>query len=134
MSSAVSRHFIWLLLKMDGAVEDSRPPLNFKWKKISTTTGPAPKPRHGHKAVAIKELIIIFGGGNDGIVDELHVLNTGKKKWRQTSRFCLLMPRCVLIMSETYLFAPQLQISGLHHRCAAKSRVDVPPSALSAME
>lgn len=65
---------------MDGAVEDSRPPLNFKWKKISTTTGPAPKPRHGHKAVAIKELIIIFGGGNDGIVDELHVLNTGKKK------------------------------------------------------
>lgn len=63
---------------MDGAVEDSRPPLNFKWKKISTTTGPAPKPRHGHKAVAIKELIIIFGGGNDGIVDELHVLNTGK--------------------------------------------------------
>eukprot|EP00731_Ephydatia_muelleri_P021532 Em0014g123a len=66
---------------MDGAVEDSRPPLNFKWKKISTTTGPAPKPRHGHKAVAIKELIIIFGGGNDGIVDELHVLNTATNQW-----------------------------------------------------
>lgn len=52
--------------------------LNLKWRKIATTTGPAPQPRHGHKAVAIKELIIIFGGGNDGIIDTLHVLNTGK--------------------------------------------------------
>ena len=52
---------------------------NIKWKKIVSTSGPAPRARHGHKAVAIKELIIIFGGGNDGIVDELHVLNTG---WR----------------------------------------------------
>jgi hypothetical protein len=48
-----------------------------KWKKVSATSGPSPRPRHGHKAVAIKELIIIFGGGNDGIVEELHVLNTG---------------------------------------------------------
>lgn len=53
--------------------------MNIKWKKIVSTSGPAPRARHGHKAVAIKELIIIFGGGNDGIVDELHVLNTG---WR----------------------------------------------------
>lgn len=49
-----------------------------KWKKVASTSGPSPRPRHGHKAVAIKELIIIFGGGNDGIVEELHVLNTGK--------------------------------------------------------
>ena len=49
-----------------------------KWKKVSSTSGPSPRPRHGHKAVAIKELIIIFGGGNDGIVEELHVLNTGQ--------------------------------------------------------
>lgn len=53
-------------------------PLKVKWKKVSATSGPAPRPRHGHKAVAIKELIIIFGGGNDGIVEELHVLNTGR--------------------------------------------------------
>lgn len=53
-------------------------PLNLKWKKITATSGPSPQPRHGHKAVAIKELIIIFGGGNDGIMDTLHVLNTGK--------------------------------------------------------
>jgi len=52
-------------------------PHKVKWKKVSSTSGPAPRPRHGHKAVAIKELIIIFGGGNDGIVEELHVLNTG---------------------------------------------------------
>lgn len=65
--------------KMDAASDGSaRPtPLNVKWKKIASTTGPVPKARHGHKAVAIKELVIIFGGGNDGIVDELHVLNTG---------------------------------------------------------
>lgn len=57
--------------------EPRPPPLNLKWRRITQTSGPAPKARHGHKAVAIKELIIIFGGGNDGIVDELHVLNTG---------------------------------------------------------
>ena len=51
--------------------------LKVKWKKVNSTSGPSPRPRHGHKAVAIKELIIIFGGGNDGIVEELHVLNTG---------------------------------------------------------
>ena len=55
----------------------------YKWKKL--TDNPAnsnnlrPKPRHGHRAVQIKELIIIFGGGNEGIVDELHVFNTSKR-------------------------------------------------------
>lgn len=32
--------------------------------------------RHGHRAVAIRELMVVFGGGNEGIVDELHVYNT----------------------------------------------------------
>ena len=53
-------------------------PLKVKWKKVNSTTGPVPRPRHGHKAVAMKHLMIIFGGGNDGIVDELNVLNTGR--------------------------------------------------------
>ena len=48
-----------------------------KWKRITNTTGPCPRPRHGHRAVAIKDLMVVFGGGNEGIVDELHVLNTG---------------------------------------------------------
>lgn len=48
-----------------------------KWKKITNFTGPSPRPRHGHRAVSIKELMVIFGGGNEGIVDELHVYNTG---------------------------------------------------------
>ena len=68
--------------KGEGEQADERAaekPLNLKWKRIQNTTGPAPKPRHGHRAVAIKELIIIFGGGNDAIIDELHVLNTGKR-------------------------------------------------------
>lgn len=49
-----------------------------KWKKISNSSGPVPRPRHGHRAVAIRELMVIFGGGNEGIVDELHVYNSGK--------------------------------------------------------
>lgn len=62
----------------DSAARPAEKCLNLKWKRIQNTTGPAPKPRHGHRAVAIKELIIIFGGGNDAIIDELHVLNTGE--------------------------------------------------------
>ena len=49
-----------------------------KWKRITNTSGPTPRPRHGHRAVVIKDLIIVFGGGNEGIVEELHVFNTGK--------------------------------------------------------
>ena len=64
-------------IKMESGAESEKATLKVKWKKIASTTGPAPRPRHGHKVVAIKELIIVFGGGNDGIVDELHVLNTG---------------------------------------------------------
>ena len=52
-----------------------------KWKRTTSTTGPAPRPRHGHRAVAIKDLIVIFGGGNEGIVDELHVYNTTTNQW-----------------------------------------------------
>lgn len=49
-----------------------------KWKRVTNTTGLQPRPRHGHRAVAIKDLMVVFGGGNEGIVDELHVYNTGK--------------------------------------------------------
>ena len=63
--------------EMESSSEADRAVQKVNWKRVGSTTGPAPRPRHGHKAVAIKELIIIFGGGNDGIVDELHVLNTG---------------------------------------------------------
>jgi hypothetical protein len=55
-----------------------QPSLSLKWKRIMNTTGPQPRPRHGHRAVNIKELMVVFGGGNEGIVDELHVYNTGK--------------------------------------------------------
>lgn len=49
-----------------------------KWKRVLNPTGPQPRPRHGHRGVAIKELMVVFGGGNEGIVDELHVYNTGE--------------------------------------------------------
>lgn len=39
------------------------------------------RPRHGHKAVAIKELIIVYGGGNEGIFEDLYVYNTATDKW-----------------------------------------------------
>lgn len=48
-----------------------------EWKQVVNPSGPQPRPRHGHRAVAIKDLMVVFGGGNEGIVDELHVYNTG---------------------------------------------------------
>jgi len=51
-----------------------------KWKRVTNSTGPVPRPRHGHRAVAIRELMVVFGGGNEGIVDELHVYNTGNRR------------------------------------------------------
>ncbi|XP_034244571.1 host cell factor 1-like isoform X2 [Thrips palmi] len=53
----------------------------FKWNKVLNPSGPQPRPRHGHRAVAIKDLMIVFGGGNEGIIDELHVFNTATNKW-----------------------------------------------------
>ncbi|CAH8499832.1 unnamed protein product [Schistosoma rodhaini] len=52
-----------------------------RWRKVSAATGNVPRSRHGHKAVAIKDLIVVFGGGNEGIVDELHVFNTTTCQW-----------------------------------------------------
>lgn len=49
-----------------------------RWNQVSEYDGPMPQPRHGHRAVAIKGLIVVFGGGNDGIFSNLHVFNTGK--------------------------------------------------------
>lgn len=49
-----------------------------KWKKVLNSTGEVPRPRHGHRSVNIKDSIIVFGGGNEGIVDELHVYNCSK--------------------------------------------------------
>lgn len=49
------------------------------WRRVSSFTGPVPRSRHGHRAAAIRELLIIFGGGNEGIADELHVYNTGAR-------------------------------------------------------
>lgn len=54
---------------------------NLKWKKVTTALGPSPRPRHGHRAVSYKDLMIVFGGGNEGIVDELHVFNTHTSQW-----------------------------------------------------
>lgn len=58
----------------------------FQWNRVSNPSGPQPRPRHGHRAVSIKDLMIVFGGGNEGIVDELHVFNTGKCFGWSTSR------------------------------------------------
>lgn len=57
----------------------------FRWKRVLNPTGPQPRPRHGHRAINIKELMVVFGGGNEGIVDELHVYNTGKPLSTTTS-------------------------------------------------
>uniref|UniRef100_A0A4W4E9P5 Host cell factor Kelch-repeats domain-containing protein n=1 Tax=Electrophorus electricus TaxID=8005 RepID=A0A4W4E9P5_ELEEL len=56
----------------------AEPPL---WKRVHSVTGPTPRARHGHRAAAIRELIVVFGGGNEGISDELHVYNTVSRQW-----------------------------------------------------
>lgn len=63
------------------AVTASSSALQPRWKRVVGWSGPVPRPRHGHRAVAIKELIVVFGGGNEGIVDELHVYNTATNQW-----------------------------------------------------
>lgn len=49
-----------------------------QWRKINSVAGVVPRSRHGHRAAAIRELIIVFGGGNEGIAEHLHVYNTGE--------------------------------------------------------
>ncbi|XP_020838039.1 host cell factor 2 isoform X2 [Phascolarctos cinereus] len=56
-------------------------PSLLNWRRVSSFTGQVPRARHGHRAVAIRELMIIFGGGNEGIADELHVYNTVTNQW-----------------------------------------------------
>uniref|UniRef100_A0A672SZZ5 Host cell factor 1 n=1 Tax=Sinocyclocheilus grahami TaxID=75366 RepID=A0A672SZZ5_SINGR len=65
------------------AFSPSATPLQPRWKRVLGWSGPVPRPRHGHRAVAIKELMVVFGGGNEGIVDELHlhVYNTATNQW-----------------------------------------------------
>ncbi|KAJ3612239.1 hypothetical protein NHX12_020515 [Muraenolepis orangiensis] len=51
------------------------------WRKVHSSTGVTPRSRHGHRAAAIRELIIVFGGGNEGIAEDLHVYNTVTRQW-----------------------------------------------------
>lgn len=46
--------------------------------KVHSVAGVVPRSRHGHRAAAIRELVVVFGGGNEGIAEDLHVYNTGK--------------------------------------------------------
>lgn len=71
-----------------------------KWKKVANATGPSPRPRHGHRAVAIKDLMVVFGGGNEGIVDELHVYNTGEFLLRRPQ----LSSKYLLFLNNLYHF------------------------------
>lgn len=59
-----------------------------KWTKIADVpTSPSnptvPQPRHGHRAVVHGNYMIVFGGGNEGIVDTLQVFNTTTHTWFQ---------------------------------------------------
>ncbi|XP_074481386.1 host cell factor 2 isoform X3 [Sebastes fasciatus] len=52
-----------------------------QWRRVSSVAGVIPRSRHGHRAAAIRELVVVFGGGNEGISEELHVYNTVSKQW-----------------------------------------------------
>ncbi|XP_016122263.1 host cell factor 2-like [Sinocyclocheilus grahami] len=51
------------------------------WKSVRSYAGPVPRARHGHRVVAIRELVVVFGGGNEGIATNLHVYNSVTKQW-----------------------------------------------------
>lgn len=51
------------------------------WRRVQSVSGVVPRSRHGHRAAAIRELLIVFGGGNEGIAEDLHVYNTVSKQW-----------------------------------------------------
>ncbi|CAN9508147.1 unnamed protein product [Ophioblennius macclurei] len=52
-----------------------------QWRKVPSVSGVVPRSRHGHRAAAIRELIVVFGGGNEGISEDLHVYNTVSRQW-----------------------------------------------------
>lgn len=89
-------------------MEQALSPLPLKWKKITGSTGPQPRPRHGHRAVNIKELMVVFGGGNEGIVDELHVYNTGEshlnicRNLLWSSIFPIWRPPCKMLVKIAF--------------------------------
>ena len=75
------RSSLWVnLLSFSDGPYNNNMAATMKWKRVTNSTGPVPRPRHGHRAVAIRELMVVFGGGNEGIVDELHVYNTGNRR------------------------------------------------------
>lgn len=48
-----------------------------KWKCVINFIGFVLWLRYGYCVVVIRELMVVFGGGNEGIVDELYVYNIG---------------------------------------------------------
>jgi len=53
------------------------------WRQIFHSSGILPSPRHGHRAVAVKDSILMFGGGKDGmgIQNDLFLYNTLTNHW-----------------------------------------------------
>ncbi|KNC74759.1 hypothetical protein SARC_12703, partial [Sphaeroforma arctica JP610] len=48
-----------------------------RWRLINNhTDGRALRPRHGHQAVSCGTDIYVYGGGNEGILDDLLVFDT----------------------------------------------------------
>uniref|UniRef100_A0A5S6QX48 Fibronectin type-III domain-containing protein n=1 Tax=Trichuris muris TaxID=70415 RepID=A0A5S6QX48_TRIMR len=56
-------------------------PLLVKWTKLTDSAGPLPQPRHSHCAVMVKTLMLIFGGGDHVIMDELAVFHVTSRHW-----------------------------------------------------
>lgn len=48
-----------------------------KWKCVINFIGFVLWLRYGYWVVVIREFMVVFGGGNEGIVDEFYVYNIG---------------------------------------------------------
>lgn len=65
-----------------------------KWQRLNSAIGHSPMPKHGHRAVSVRDMMIIFGGDNDFIVNELHVFRTSNYYFR----ICLFLQFIIYLL------------------------------------
>lgn len=77
-------------IKTEIDIIPEKPQIESKWQiakrnVTSSNSGLQPRPRHGHRVVSIRGLILLFGGGNGEVMDDLMVYSTENGNWFQPS-------------------------------------------------
>ncbi|KII70037.1 Host cell factor [Thelohanellus kitauei] len=87
-----------------------------KWKEIKEATLSCPSPRHGHRCVTYGKYLIMIGGGNDGMMADVSIFNTGRtfidlvsNRWYSPAGPSMNFPGCAaygiaIISHNIYIF------------------------------